>query len=113
MARRKEYPLGETEREELGSILLSLSQEGLRVLAVAERRVSHDLIKTEDVRDLAFVGFFGMKDALRPEVAAAMEKAISAGMRVVMITGDHEVTAKSDREGSRDLSRRRYCSYRT
>ncbi|MFH1720034.1 MAG: HAD-IC family P-type ATPase, partial [Patescibacteria group bacterium] len=38
---------------------------------------------------------FGMKDALRPEVSGAMSRAINAGVRVIMITGDHRITAKT------------------
>lgn len=91
----KERPLSEKEREELESVFLSMSQEGLRVVAVAERHSSPEILKSEDVENLVFVGFFGMKDALRPEVAGAMRKAMSAGMRVVMITGDHKATAEA------------------
>ena len=47
------------------------------------------------INSLTFVGFFGMKDALRPEVADAMKKATSAGIRVIMITGDHSITAQA------------------
>ena len=91
----KELPLSKKGREELESIFLSMSQAGLRVVAVAERRMHTALLTPENVNDLVFVGFLGMKDALRPEVATAMQKAISAGMRVVMITGDHKVTAET------------------
>lgn len=91
----KEHPLSKKEREELESIFLSLSQEGLRVVAVAMRRTSPEILRSENVNNLVFVGFFGMKDALRPEVAGAMQKAVSAGMRVVMITGDHKATAQA------------------
>jgi len=53
------------------------------------------MLAPEEIKSLTFVGFFGMKDALRPEVRDAMQKAISAGIRVVMITGDHKVTAQA------------------
>ncbi len=111
----KSYHLSDEEKQELESIFLSMSQEGLRVIAFAE---SHDgpktprlrptfaeaiagkqgfggQVKPETISNLTFVGFFGMKDALRPEVAEAMQKAASAGIRVVMITGDHKVTAQT------------------
>jgi len=54
-----------------------------------------EVLIPEKIKSLTFVGFFGMKDALRPEVKEAMEKAFSAGIRVVMITGDHKVTAQA------------------
>ncbi|KKW20950.1 MAG: Cation-transporting P-type ATPase [Parcubacteria group bacterium GW2011_GWB1_52_7] len=91
----KELPLSKQEREELESIFLSLSREGLRVVAVAQRRMSSETLKPESVDGLVFVGFLGMKDALRPEAAGAVKNAASAGMRVVMITGDHKVTAEA------------------
>ena len=91
----KEQILTKELREELENVLLSLSQKGLRVVAVAERLSKHDAIKTENVHDMVFVGFLGMKDTLRGEVAEAMQKTMNAGMRVVMITGDYEITAKA------------------
>ncbi|MEK7082491.1 MAG: HAD-IC family P-type ATPase, partial [Patescibacteria group bacterium] len=83
------------EKQKLESAFLSLSQEGLRVVALAESREVPDIIKPEMIDNLTFVGFFGMKDALRPEAAEALEKAASAGIQVVMITGDHKVTAQA------------------
>jgi Ca2+-transporting ATPase len=72
-----------------------MSQEGLRVVALAETRDVPEILAPEEIKSLTFVGFFGMKDALRPEVKEAMQKAVSAGIRVVMITGDHKVTAQA------------------
>ena len=64
-----------------------MSQEGLRVTAFAIDPDAGKTLKPEKVKNLAFVGFYGMKDALRSEVAEAMQKAMSAGIRVVMMTG--------------------------
>ncbi len=91
----KAHPLSEEKKKELEAELVKLSQEGLRVLAFALKdNVSGD-IKPKDVEKLTFVGFFGLKDTLRPEVHEAMQKAISAGIKVVMITGDHKITAEA------------------
>lgn len=82
------------KKEELEKTFIRLSGEGFRVLAFA---ISHDVpenITPEKIRRLTFAGFFGMKDALRPEVKEAIEKAKSAGIRVIMITGDHKITAQ-------------------
>jgi P-type E1-E2 ATPase len=87
--------LSERERKELEATFLALSEEGLRVVAVAEKRTKVDYLRPHEVKDLEFVGFVAMKDALRPEVEAAMRKTAAAGMRVVMITGDHQVTAEA------------------
>ena len=101
--------ISKEDKQELESVFLSMSQEGLRVVALAAafsaaegeprlQRESHDgpeILKPEKIGDLNFVGFFGMKDALRSEVSEAMQKAVSAGIRVVMITGDYKVTAQA------------------
>ncbi len=71
-----------------------MSQKGLRVIAVAASIGVSAAIAPESIGGLAFIGFLGMQDSLRPEVAEAMAKAEGAGIRVVMITGDHKVTAR-------------------
>ena len=91
----KSYHLLNEEKQGLESIFLSMSQEGLRVVALAETREAPEILTAEKIKSLTFVGFFGMKDALRPEVSQAMQKAEAAGIRVVMITGDHKVTAQA------------------
>lgn len=91
----KSSKLTKEEKEELESVFTKMSQDGLRVLAFAALDNSPEIIKPKDIAELTFVGFFGLKDALRPEVHEAMEKAISAGVKVVMITGDHKITAEA------------------
>jgi len=91
----KDYPLTEQEREKLESAFLAMSGQGLRVLAAAISRDGQEPLSPTEINSLAFVAFFGMKDALRPEVKDAMQRAISAGIRVVMITGDHKLTAQA------------------
>lgn len=87
--------LSREKRQELESVFLALSQEGLRVVALAVIEDAPETLAPEKIHSLAFVGFFGMKDALRSEATAAMQKANSAGIRVVMITGDHKATAQA------------------
>ena len=91
----KSHLVSGDEREELESLFFKMSENGLRVLAFAESRQVPEIPIPGEISSLTFIGFFGMKDALRPEVAEAMEKAKFAGIRVVMITGDHEVTARA------------------
>jgi len=91
----KSQYLSNEEKQKLESVFLSMSQEGLRVVALAESRDVPEILAPKEIKSLTFVGFFGMKDALRPEVKEAMQKAVSAGIRVVMITGDHKVTAQA------------------
>ncbi|MCX6092341.1 MAG: cation-translocating P-type ATPase [Candidatus Bipolaricaulota bacterium] len=75
-----------------------MASQGLRVLAVAYRPFSErPESATPDVveRDLVLLGFLGMQDPPRPEVAAAIATARDAGLRTIMITGDHVVTAEA------------------
>jgi len=91
----KNQHLSDEEKQKLEAVFLSMSREGLRVVALAETSDGPAILAPEEIKSLTFVGFFGMKDALRLEVAEAMQKAVSAGIRVVMITGDHKVTAQA------------------
>ncbi len=75
------------------------AREALRVLALAERAVTEaddtpDGVRAETVeRDLTFLGLMAMKDPLRPEAREAVRTCEQAGIRTVMITGDHKSTA--------------------
>ncbi|TSC86065.1 MAG: P-type HAD superfamily ATPase [Microgenomates group bacterium Gr01-1014_7] len=91
----KSHLLSQEKKKELEAMLVRMSQEGLRVLAFALKDNVKGDIKPKDIEGLTFVGFFGLKDTLRPEVHEAMQKAISAGIKVVMITGDHKITAQA------------------
>ena len=75
------------------------ARNGLRVLAVAYKVVSFPAStpSTSEVveRDLTFLGLIAMMDPPRPEVSRAVENCHSAGIRVVMITGDYGLTAES------------------
>lgn len=91
----KSQLLSKEKKKELELILVKMSQEGLRVLAFALKNNVSEYLKPKDIEELTFVGFFGLKDTLRPEVHEAIQKAISAGIKVVMITGDHKITAQA------------------
>jgi Ca2+-transporting ATPase len=74
-----------------------MAQKGMRVLGVAVRtwdRPPDDTTETALERDLILVGIYGLMDPPRPEVRAAVDACRSAGIRVVMITGDHPLTAR-------------------
>ncbi|HUX87246.1 MAG TPA: HAD-IC family P-type ATPase, partial [Chloroflexota bacterium] len=75
-----------------------LASNGLRVLAMAYRRASAGAVEVDhrDVeRGLIFAGFAGMLDPPRPEAIPAVANCQRAGVRVIMITGDHPVTAQA------------------
>jgi P-type Ca2+ transporter type 2C len=74
-----------------------LAQKGMRVLGVAYRpwdKLPGEIDEEGVERDLVFVGMIGMIDPARPEVKEAVQKCRSAGIRPVMITGDHPLTAR-------------------
>lgn len=72
-----------------------MAENGIRVLGVACKAIKSDLInnKSNYEKDLIFIGMAGMIDPVRPEVKDAVTTCISAGIRPVMITGDHPLTA--------------------
>ena len=72
----------------------SMADEALRVLGVAYRKLESRSYKNNDVeKDLIFVGLLGMIDPPRKEVLEAVRKCRLAGIKPVMITGDHKITA--------------------
>ncbi len=90
-------PLSEEDRRAITSRIDVMAQGALRVLAAAYREIGEDETKEADAdaveRDLVFVGLAGMYDPPRPEVREAVARCRDAGIRVVMITGDHPNTA--------------------
>lgn len=77
------------QRRALAARARSLAGRGLRVLMVAEG----DGARVADPHGLTAVGFIGLRDPLRPGVRDAVERCRAAGVRVVMLTGDHPATA--------------------
>ncbi|MFO0917396.1 MAG: cation-translocating P-type ATPase [Planctomycetaceae bacterium] len=86
-------PLAETRRRELMEINTELAGRALRVLAFAYRELTPDSSADYQEADLVFVGLAGMIDPPRDEVKSAVLTCRSAGIRPVMITGDHPQTA--------------------
>jgi P-type Ca2+ transporter type 2C len=74
-----------------------LAQQGLRVLGLAYRpwTTLPDRLEEHDENDLVWLGLVGIVDAPRPEVRAAVAQCWRAGIRPVMITGDHPLTAQA------------------
>jgi Ca2+-transporting ATPase len=88
--------LSATEREALAREVRTLAAQGLRVLGVAQGRMRADGLHHEHHRlQLGFVGLLGLEDPIRPAVPAAVNECRTAGIRVVMITGDYPATAQS------------------
>lgn len=89
-------PITQEDRETIREENHRMAQSALRVLSVAYKEI--DVIPSEVYaetieHDLIFVGLLGLIDPARPEVVEAVKKCKTAGIRPVMITGDHKVTA--------------------
>ena len=89
-------PMTEEKRGEIMAANKAMADKALRVLAAAKR--DWDVRPADNTpefleKDLCFVGLTGMIDPVRPEVKAAIEECRAAGIRPVMITGDHKDTA--------------------
>ena len=77
----------------------SLSKNGYRVIAIASGKVDNfvnkDYYEKEDIPKLSFEGMVGFIDPIRKEVSAAISECHNAGINVIMVTGDHPLTAFS------------------
>lgn len=82
------HPLSSDRKEKILNANQSLANRALRVLAVAYQKCNND----EMERNLIFVGLIAMMDPPRPEVKEAIKICKEAGIRTIMITGDHKIT---------------------
>jgi Ca2+-transporting ATPase len=88
--------LSDTTRTEIEERVAGMASLGLRVLGVARGRYREaSLPEDHHDLDLEFVGLLGLEDPVRPNVPAAVAECLTAGIRVVMITGDYPTTAES------------------
>lgn len=86
----------EEHKKEIEKINREFSMDGLRVLSFAYKEIPEGKeITLEDEYDLTFVGLIAMMDPPRNESKDAVERCIEAGIKPVMITGDHKITASA------------------
>ena len=89
-------PLTPEWKERISRTNMELSLEGLRVLALAYKELPEVRDLTlDDERDFTFIGLVSMIDPPRPEAVQAVADAKRGGVRTIMITGDHKVTASA------------------
>jgi len=89
----------ESRKKKIDQEYKKLSSEGLRILALAYKQVNkeYDDLHSDDslFDNVVFVGFVGIKDPLRKEAASTIKLCQQAGIRPVMLTGDHKLTAQA------------------
>ncbi|MBU1612855.1 HAD-IC family P-type ATPase, partial [Patescibacteria group bacterium] len=92
----KQVALTAKKRKDIQTQCDQLTGRGLRVLAAAykiENKINTSEFTKEKIGNLVFIGLIAIKDALRPEAKEAVARCRSAGIRTVIITGDHKLTA--------------------
>jgi cation-transporting ATPase I len=87
-----DQPLDDAGRQALLEQAHALSARGLRILMIADGSPDTSV---DDPQELRALGFIGISDPLRPSVADAVRRCREAGVRVIMITGDHPATARA------------------
>ncbi|MEX0672746.1 MAG: HAD-IC family P-type ATPase [Candidatus Paceibacterota bacterium] len=87
--------LTEDAREKITGQINELSGNGYRVLAFAKHSLEKDSLSPDDISGLTFEGLYAMRDALRENVAESVATIEGAGVRMMMITGDHKITAQA------------------
>ncbi|MGM0482504.1 MAG: cation-translocating P-type ATPase [Patescibacteria group bacterium] len=87
--------LSEEEKEEIKRKVYEMSERGLRVIAFAFSENVGDRVREEEMPPLTFLGLVAMSDVRREGVKEAVERVRQAGVDLVMITGDHKITARA------------------
>ena len=88
-------PLTETLRQQWLAAETAMAGQGLRILACAYRRLQAGTAPADPEQELVLAGLVGLNDPPRPDVAQAVAKCRTAGIQVIMITGDHPRTAEA------------------
>ncbi|MCX7607032.1 MAG: HAD-IC family P-type ATPase [Bacteroidia bacterium] len=91
----REVPLTREDRVRISQVITEMGAEGMRVLALAYRPALADISQPFSPSNMCFVGLVGMIDPPRSGVLDAVQDCKAAGIRVLMITGDHAVTARA------------------
>lgn len=91
--------LTQKQKNQYKKISQKMASGGLRVFALAYQQIRSLSQKITDSnkieQDLIFLGFFGLEDKIRPEVPESIKYCHRAGIRIIMITGDYKITARS------------------
>nr|WP_243685468.1 HAD-IC family P-type ATPase [Methanosarcina barkeri] len=88
-----EEELTPERKQEILNVVNDLANQTLRVMGFAYRKVPEDILYEEAEKEMVFSGLMGMRDPPREEVKLGIATCTSAGIRTIMITGDHKTTA--------------------
>lgn len=89
--------INDDKKDKIKQKIQEFSSQSMRVIGCAYKDVKSEKeqVNPEDAEEMTFVGLYGIIDPARPEVSPAVKKCKSAGIRVIMATGDHEQTARA------------------
>lgn len=92
-----EVKLTKVEEKKFEKKFVKLSEQGLRVIGLAYKKVPQKVVKLAqtNLADSVFIGYIGIKDPLRSTSKATVKECQAAGIKIVMITGDHKLTAQA------------------
>ncbi len=93
--KEREEQLTPEIRQNILDAVNEMANQSLRVMGFAYRKFAENINPEEAEKDMVFAGLMGMRDPPRDEVKAAIATCTSAGIRTVMITGDHRTTASA------------------
>ena len=88
-----------------------MDKQGLRVIALATKDIDQNSIP-ESLMDFEFCGLLGIRDPLRPQAKQTVNELLGAGIKLIVITGDHKDTAMRVASAGRNCCRRTKCYYR-
>ena len=88
----KIQPLSQKKKQEIKTQYEELTATGLRVIATAYKKENSPELDIKNLQDYVFVGLIALKDPLRPEAKRTIELCQQAGIRPIIITGDHKLT---------------------
>lgn len=91
----KKHPLAKAQLKRIEAKVEEMTSSGLRVIALAYKTGTKFKTLENELSDLVFVGLIALKDPLRPEAAWSINECRKAGIRPIIITGDHPLTAKA------------------
>jgi len=87
------FPMQEVDKNKIKTSYQELTSKGLRVIGLGIKNPDEHQLSLADMKDMVFAGLVAFRDPLRPEVVGAIQQCRAAGIKPVMITGDHKHTA--------------------